>query len=118
MYGGNHYIASSDTTAQGRAIVAAARKFGDGRTLCFTPCKRYYNPYSTIDRGDGSMRRVRMYGCRLHSEARERRVKKEGWRAGEKRTSDFWCGDGLDDDHEEEEECCDREPITKNSKKR
>ena len=116
MYGGNHYIASTDTTAQGRAIVAAAVKFGDGRTLCFTPCKRYYNPYSySIDRGDGK-RRVRMYGCRLHSEARERRVKKEGWRAGEKRTSDFWCGDGLDKDDKDNEECCDRERIATRSK--
>ena len=62
------------------------------------------------------MRRVRMYGCRLHSEARERRVKKEGWRTGEKRTSDFWCGDELDDYHEEKDG--DSERITNKLKKR
>lgn len=87
MYGGSHYIASADGTSQGKAIVEAAVKFGDGKTLPFPPCKRYYNPYGMLDG-----RREKMYGCRLHHEARKRRVESEGgnWRGGEKRLSDFW----------------------------
>ena len=35
-----------------------------------------------------------MYACRLHSELRVNRLKKEGWkwRDGEKRLDDFWNG--------------------------
>lgn len=86
MYGGNHYIisAAADSTPQGRAISKAASKFGDGKTLPFPPCKRYYNPHA--ENGD------RMYACRLHNELRMKRLKKEGgiWRRGEKPLDDFW----------------------------
>lgn len=86
MYGGSHYImsAAADLTPQGRAILEAASKFGDGKTLPFTPCKKYYNPFSE----DGA----RMYACRLHSELRIKRLKKEGgiWRGGEKHLDEFW----------------------------
>jgi len=52
----------------------------------YPPCKRYYNPYAE----DGT----RMYACRLHSELRMKRLKKEGWkwRGGEKHLDDFWNG--------------------------
>lgn len=35
-----------------------------------------------------------MYACRLHSELRMKRLKKEGWkwRGGEKPLGDFWNG--------------------------
>jgi hypothetical protein len=35
-----------------------------------------------------------MYACRLHSELRMKRLKKEGWkwRGGEKHLDDFWNG--------------------------
>jgi len=86
MYGGNHYIlsAAADMTPQGRAIAEAASKFGDGKTLPFPPCKKYFNPHAK--NGD------RLYACRLHSELRMERVKKEGgkWRNGEKPLDDFW----------------------------
>ncbi|KAL3798288.1 hypothetical protein HJC23_000202 [Cyclotella cryptica] len=91
MYGGSHYIrsAAADMTAQGRAILNAAIRFGDGRTLPFPPCKRYYNPYGVDKKGN----RVKMYACRLHHELRKKRVTKEGgrWKEGEKRLDDFWC---------------------------
>ena len=34
MYGGSHYIisAAADLTPQGRAILEASKKFGDGKT--------------------------------------------------------------------------------------
>jgi len=89
MYGGAHYITSADVTAQGKAIHEAAVKFGDGKTLPFAPCKRYYNPWGSD--GDGS--RIRMYGCRLHSDLREKRVRSEGYRAGEKNLEKFWGED-------------------------
>ena len=104
MYGGSHYVmsAAADMTPQGRAILSAARRFGDGRsnTLPFAPCKRYYNPYSE---SDGSGKRVRMYACRLHHELRKKRVTKEGgrWRDGEKHLDDFWSdSDECDGMHE------------------
>jgi len=104
MYGGNHYVTSATalakgdvdcsgggtatatgnaySTPQGMAIKEAATKFGDGKTLPFLPCKRFYNPYG-VDKHTG--KRVRMYACRLHHEKRLRRVMKEGgkWRGGE-----------------------------------
>ena len=86
MYGGAHYITSADVTAQGKAIHEAAVKFGDGKTLPFAPCKRYYNPWGSDE--DGS--KIRMYGCRLHSDLREKRVRSEGYRAGEKNLEEFW----------------------------
>ncbi|KAL7438239.1 hypothetical protein ACHAXM_006103 [Skeletonema potamos] len=92
MYGGSHYIqsAAADMTDQGRAILEAAQKFGDGKTLPFPPCKRYYNPYSEI-KHDGE-NKTRMYACRLHNEQRKKRLKKEGgqWRKGEKHLDFFW----------------------------
>lgn len=84
-------------TAQGKAIVKAAEKFGDGKTLPFPPCKRYYNPYLEIDGV-----KTRMYACRLHHGLRKKRVIKEKgvWRNGEKRLDEFWSDDesngGLD----------------------
>ena len=92
MYGGSHYImsAAADLTPQGRSILEAATKFGDGKTLPFPPCKRYYNPFSVDDNGN----RTRLYACRLHHKLRTSRLKKEGgkWRGGEKKLDDFWKG--------------------------
>jgi len=89
MYGGSHYIASAaaDMTLQGKAIAEAARKFGDGKTLPFPPCKRYYNPYCVEDGV-----KKRMYACRLHHDARKKRVAREkgAWREGEKQLEDLW----------------------------
>ena len=97
MYGGAHYIASADMTDQGRAILEAARKFGDGKSLPYPPCKKYYNPYSEVN-ADGL--KTRMYACRLHHEQRKKRLKKEGgrWRKGEKPLDFFWT---EGDDNEE-----------------
>ena len=97
MYGGAHYIASADMTDQGRAILEAARKFGDEKSLPYPPCKKYYNPYSEVN-ADG--RKTRMYACRLHHEQRKKRLKKEGgrWRKGEKPLDFFWT---ESDDSEE-----------------
>ena len=98
MYGGSHYIqsAASDMTDQGRAILQAAQKFGDGKTLPFAPCKRYYNPYSEVNE-DGV--KIKLYACRLHHELRKKRLKKEGgkWRKGEKQLDLFWNDDDDDD---------------------
>jgi hypothetical protein len=69
MYGGSHYIQSADATAQGKAIAKAAQKFGDGKTLPFPPCKRYYNPYLEEENGV----KKEMYACRLHHELRKKR---------------------------------------------
>ena len=82
--------AAAEATPQGRAIAEAARKFGDGKTLPFPPCKRYYNPYSEVG---GT--RTRMYACRLHNDARSSRLEREGgqWREGEKHLDFFWGED-------------------------
>ena len=97
MYGGSHYIksASADMTDQGRAILETSRKFGDGKTLPFAPCKRYYNPYSEVNE-DGE--KTKLYACRLHNEQRKKRLKKEGgqWRKGEKHLDLFWAENGTD----------------------
>ena len=86
MYGGGHYVesASANLTPQGRAILQASTKFGDGRTLPFLPCKRFYNPFAV----DGT----RLFACRLHSNLRRKRLEQEGWkwRDGEKHLDDFW----------------------------
>jgi hypothetical protein len=91
MYGGGHYIQSADATAQGKAIAKAAHKFGDGKTLPFPPCKRYYNPYL-----EENGVKKEMYACRLHHELRKKRVMREKgvWRGGEKRLDEFWSRDG------------------------
>lgn len=91
MYGGSHYIqsAAADMTDQGKAILKAAQKFGDGKTLPFAPCKKYYNPYSEPDE-KGEKRK--MYACRLHNELRQKRLMKEDfqYRKGEKHLDLFW----------------------------
>lgn len=97
MYGGSHYRPSADHTAQGRSIVETARKFGDGKTLPFPPCKRYYNPYFIKD-GE----KTRMYACRLHHVRRKERVDEMGYRCGEKRLDDFWS---KEDDVDASNEC-------------
>ena len=92
MYGGSHYIqsAAANLTDQGKAILEAAKKFGDGKTLPFAPCKRYYNPYYS---------KIKMYACRLHNEKRKKRLKKEAgqWRKGEKHLDSFWTTDDTDE---------------------
>ena len=89
--------AAADMTDQGRAILNAAKKFGDGKTLPFPPCKKYYNPYSEINE-DGV--KTRLYACRLHNEQRKKRLKKEGgrWRKGEKHLDFFWTDDDYEGD--------------------
>lgn len=88
LYGGAMYLESScaTLTLQGRAIKEAAEKFGDGKTLCFTPCKKGYIP-----KIDG----VRMCACPLHHKKRFRRIKKEGgnFRSGEMDLNAFWEAD-------------------------
>ena len=68
-------------TPQGQAIKEAAVKFGDGETLCFTPCKKGYIP---IINGQ------KMYACPLHNKERLKRVMKEGFRRGEMDLNTFW----------------------------
>mmetsp|Transcript_10735 Transcript_10735/g.23308 ORF Transcript_10735/g.23308 Transcript_10735/m.23308 type:complete len:116 (-) Transcript_10735:1771-2118(-) len=85
MYSGNHYIISAAATPQGRSISDAASRFGDGKTLPFPPCKRYFNPHA--ENGE------RMYACKLHNGLRMKRLKKEGgkWRTGEKQLNNLWA---------------------------
>ncbi|CAB9498771.1 expressed unknown protein [Seminavis robusta] len=79
LYGGSHYskLCSSNMTLQGKAMQAAALRFGDGDTLPFTPCKKGYKPFA-------STKQI-MYACPLHDKERRQRVKKEGglFRKGE-----------------------------------
>ena len=87
LYGGAHYLeaASSTMTPQGRAIHQAAVKFGDGRTLPFTPCKKGYIPV---------VQGVQMVACPLHNKQRQRRLAKEKGklRSGEADPNElFWC---------------------------
>lgn len=67
MYGGSHYsqLCSTNMTPQGKAMKDAADRFGDGKTLPFTPCKKGYIP---VVNGE------RKYACPLHNAARKRRV--------------------------------------------
>lgn len=85
LYGGGHYVesASAKLTLQGQAIKEAAVKFGDGETLCFTPCKKGYIPI---------INDKRMFACPLHDEERRTRVKKEGggFRPGEMNLNTLW----------------------------
>lgn len=85
LYGGAMYLASSCTTLtlQGRVIKEAAVKFGDGETLCFTPCKKGFIP---------EINDVRMYACPLHHKERAKRINKDGgkFRAGEMNFNVFW----------------------------
>lgn len=73
LYGGAHYLQSSsaDMTPQGRAIQDASIRFGNGRTLPFTPCKKGFVPYAHGER---------KYACPLHHKARRKRVLGEGGR--------------------------------------
>lgn len=90
LYGGSHYskLCSADLTLQGRAMQAAALRFGDGETLPFTPCKKGYKPIA----GTRSM-----YACPLHDKERRRRVTKEGgmFRKGEVDLNVFWKSTGT-----------------------
>jgi hypothetical protein len=85
LYGGAHYSQSSSAalTPQGRAIASASRRFGDGRTLPFTPCKRGYIP---VVGGRP------MLACHLHDRHRRRRFRRERstFRAGEVDLSVWW----------------------------
>lgn len=87
LFGGAHYLesASASLTPQGKAIKQAACMFGDGDTLCFTPCKKGYRP---IINGE------KMYACPLHHQQRKKRVMKEGgtFRSGEVDLNLFWDG--------------------------
>jgi hypothetical protein len=90
LYGGSHYskLCSADLTPQGRAMQAAALRFGDGETLPFTPCKKGYKPIA------GSRP---MYACPFHDKERRRRVTKDGgiFRKGEVDLNIFWKSTGT-----------------------
>jgi hypothetical protein len=92
LYGGAHYspACSATMTLQGRAVQRAAQQFGNGKTLPFTPCKKGYIP---IHSGTNDI----MYACRLHTEARRRRLLAENnkFRPGEVDLNVFWSK--LDD---------------------
>jgi hypothetical protein len=77
-------------TLQGRAVQAAAQMFGNGKTLPFTPCKKGYVP---VHSGTNEI----MFACRLHNEARRRRLLAENnvFRPGEVDLNMFWSK--LDD---------------------
>ncbi|GKY93188.1 hypothetical protein MPSEU_000286600 [Mayamaea pseudoterrestris] len=70
-------------TSQGRAIRNASVRFGDGRTLAYTPCKRGYLPM---------INGQPMFACVLHHEQRRKRFVKEGrvFRKGEVDLNMFW----------------------------
>lgn len=69
MYGGAHYTASAACTLQGKAIRSAAKQWGDGRTLSFTPCKRGFVP---IKYGKDGMQLL--CACSIHHAQRWRRL--------------------------------------------
>jgi len=73
----------SEMTPQGIAIKDAAVRFGNGKTLPFSPCKRGYIPV---------VGGKRMYACHLHNKERRKRFRREGrtFRLGEKCLRDFW----------------------------
>jgi hypothetical protein len=85
LYGGAMYVASAAQTPQGRAIQEASIRFGDGRTLPFTPCKKGYMPLLNDENR-------KMYACPIHNIQREKRVKQEGgcFRKGEFDLNHFW----------------------------
>jgi hypothetical protein len=106
LYGGAHYMQSSsaDLTPQGRAIRDASRRFGDGETLPFTPCKKGYIPLV-----DGKP----MFACFLHDKARRERHCREKltFRNGEVDLSQFWSRKALSNVDEAEcsqlsSQCC------------
>jgi len=67
----------------GRAIYEAALRFGDGRTLPYTPCKKGYLP---VVKGQTRV------ACPLHEHKRRQRIQKHGVRAGEVDLRQFWKG--------------------------
>jgi hypothetical protein len=101
LYGGAHYRQSSSATLtpQGRAIAAASRRFGNGETLPFTPCKRGYIPVVVVvaASGDASEQPRAMFACHLHDRFRRRRYLKEKstFRPGEVDLSRFWEQDNF-----------------------
>jgi hypothetical protein len=104
LYGGGHYIdsASSTITNQGRAIKRVSTKFGDGKTLPFTPCKRGYMPIkkkvdnNNNDSNDQEQQQhdtVFMVACSFHEKLRRKRLLKENGllRGGEAHVNElFW----------------------------
>jgi hypothetical protein len=54
-------------TQQGRAIKTATCKFGDGKTLPYTPCKKGYIPFHKTTG-------QRLYACTYHNKARRKRL--------------------------------------------
>jgi hypothetical protein len=100
LYGGAHYRQSSAATLtpQGRAIAAASRRYGNGETLPFTPCKRGYIPVVVaVASGDASEQPRAMFACHLHDRFRRRRYLKERstFRPGEEDLSRFWEHDNF-----------------------
>ena len=93
LYGGAHYLQSSsaELTLQGKAIRDASVRFGNGRTLPFTPCKKGFIPFAHGER---------KYACPLHNKERRRRVLATGFRPGELDLNVFWkrheCGNAKD----------------------
>ena len=101
LYGGGHYLQSSAAhlTPQGRAIAAASRRFGNGETLPFTPCKRGYIPLVTAAASDDSSTQPRaMFACHLHDRFRRKRYlrEKSTFRPGEVDLSHFWEREGCE----------------------
>ena len=109
MYGGGHYIdsASSTITNQGRAIKRVSTRFGDGKTLPFTPCKRGYMPIKKVDNNDNNDQQqqkqkqqqqqqndtVFMVACSFHEKLRRKRLLKDNGmiRGGEAHVNElFW----------------------------
>ena len=100
----------------------AATKFGDGKTLPFTPCKKGYLPFGKVmdHAGNNCERVVRKYACSFHDEARQKRLQKDGglscFRNGELNLDIFWQSqspdlmESLDDNtrtHKPENNICD-----------
>ncbi|OEU23477.1 hypothetical protein FRACYDRAFT_233646 [Fragilariopsis cylindrus CCMP1102] len=102
LYGGGHYIdsASSTITNQGRAIKKVSTRFGDGKTLPFTPCKRGYMPIKKVDNNNDQEPQqqqqhdtVFMVACSFHEKLRRKRILKENGmiRGGEAHVNElFW----------------------------
>merc|ERR1719162_57820 len=81
----------SELTPQGIAIKDVAVRFGNGKTMPYSPCKR---GYIAIVRGE------KMYACTLHNESRMKRIRHEGcvFRSGERDLNDLWNKDLEVDD--------------------
>lgn len=127
LYGGAHYSRSGSAsllTLQGKAILDAAEKFGDGKTLPFTPCKKGYVPVAKIIDPDicdssNSFNYQCRYACPLHDKARRQRFHRDGgplaFRKGEVDLTFFWKRRGLSPQgNEEVEEVAFRKKRSKN----